>query len=294
MPQPEPPPRAGLVTASDESIEGWERAAPGWERRRSFLWEASRGLSERLVDLLDPQRGDTVLELAAGPGDTGFLAAERIGSTGRLISSDIAPAMVAAAERRASELGLSNVDFLTQDAQALELADASVDGVLCRWGYMLVPEPSVALSETARVLRPGGRLAFAVWASADENPWASAVGRVLVARGLTGRPEPDAPGPFRLADAERVRSLVEDAGLELLAQEDVPLTWRYRSFDEFWETTLDLSSTLSSAIAALDEDGRRRPPRGRSPSGRALRRRRRASVTGAESSRARSPRLAVR
>jgi SAM-dependent methyltransferase len=254
MPQSEPERPGGLRAASDESIEGWERVASGWERRRSFLWHASRGLSERLVELLDPQPGDTVLELAAGPGDTGFLAAERIGPTGRLISSDIAPAMVAAAERRASELGLSNVEFLTQDAQALELPDASVDGVLCRWGYMLVPEPPVALSETTRVLRPGGRVALAVWASADENPWASAVGRVLVARGVTERPEPDAPGPFRLADAERVRSLVEDAGLELLAQEDVQLTWRYRSFDEFWETTLDLSGTLASAIAALDED----------------------------------------
>ena len=253
MPQPDPAPAAGQRAASDESIEGWERVASGWERRRPFLWDASRGVSERLVDLLDPQPGDTVLELAAGPGDTGFLAADRIGSTGRLISSDIAPAMVAAAERRASELGLSNVQFLAQDAQTLELPDASVDGVLCRWGYMLVPDPSVALSETARVLRPGGRVALAVWASSDENPWASAVGRVLVARGVTGPPEADAPGPFRLADPERVRSLVEDAGLELLAQEDVPLTWRYRSFDEFWETTLDLSSALSSAVAALDE-----------------------------------------
>ena len=163
--------------------------------------------------------------------------------------------MVAAAERRAAELGLANVDFLAQDAQALELPDASVDGVLCRWGYMLVPEPSVALSETARVLRPGGRLAFAVWASADENPWGSAVGRALVARGLTGRPEPDAPGPVQARRrGASTRASCEDAGLEQLAQEDVPLTWRYRSFDEFWETTLDLSSTLASAIAALDED----------------------------------------
>jgi SAM-dependent methyltransferase len=256
MPQPDPALSArSLRAASDESIEGWERAARGWERRRAFLWDASRGVSERLVELLDPQPGDTLLELAAGPGDTGFLAAERIGSTGRLISSDLAPAMVAAAERRASELGLSNVEFLAQDAQALELPDASVDGVLCRWGYMLVHEPSVALSETARVLRPAGRLAFAVWASAAENPWASAIGRVLVARGVTERPQPDAPGPFRLADPERVRSLVEDAGLDLLAQEDVELTWRYRSFDEYWETTLDLSSTLASAIAALAVDG---------------------------------------
>ncbi len=254
MPGSEPAPTSGSRAASDESIESWERAASGWERRRSLLWEASRGLSERLVDLLDPRPGDTVLELAAGPGDTGFLAAERIGPAGELISSDVASAMVAAAERRASELGLTNVQFLAQDAQALELPDDCVDGVLCRWGYMLVPEPSVALSETARVLRRGGRVAFAVWASADDNPWASAVGRVLVARSVVERPEPDAPGPFRLADPERVRSLVQDAGLEIVTQEDAPLTWRYRDFDEFWDTALDLSDTLSSALAALDQE----------------------------------------
>jgi len=107
MPQPEHVTPDGPRPASDESVESWERVSSGWERRRPFLWQASRGLSERLVELLDPQPGDTVLELAAGPGDTGFLAAERIGSSGRLVSTDISPAMVAAAERRASELGLS-------------------------------------------------------------------------------------------------------------------------------------------------------------------------------------------
>jgi len=257
MPQSEHVTPDGPRPASDESVESWERVSSGWERRRPFLWQASRGLSERLVELLDPRPGDTVLELAAGPGDTGFLAAERIGSSGRLVSTDISPAMVAAAERRASELGLSNVEFVAQNAQNLELPDASVDGVLCRWGYMLVPEPPVAFSETARVLRPGGRVALVVWASADDNPWASTVGRVLVARGVTERPEPDAPGPFRLADPERVRCLVTNAGLEALVQEDVALTWRYGSFDEYWETTLDLSDTLASAIAALEEDDAR-------------------------------------
>jgi ubiquinone/menaquinone biosynthesis C-methylase UbiE len=199
--QPEPP-ASGLPTATDESFEGWQAVAGAWERRRAFVWEASRPVSDRLVDLLDPQPGETLLELAAGSGDTGFLAALRIGPSGRLISSDLVPEMLAAARRRALELDLSNVDFRVLDMQTLDLPDAYVDGVLCRWSYMLVPEPAVAFAETRRVLRPGGGVAFAVWGSAEENPWASGTGQVLIARGLVGRPDPDTPGPFRLADPE--------------------------------------------------------------------------------------------
>ena len=252
MRQPEPP--VGVFpTGTDESLEGWQASAPGWERRRAFIWEASRQVSERLVDLLDPKPGESLLELAAGTGDTGFLAAEHIGPTGRLISSDLAPEMIAAARRRALELGISNVDFPVLDMQRLDLPDDHVDGVLCRWGYMLVPEPATAFAETRRVLRQGGRVAFAVWGSADENPWASAIGRVLIAHGLVARPDPDTPGPFRLADPERVRGLVHRAGLELLAQEDIPLMWRYGSFDEYWSASRDLSRTLATALEKIGE-----------------------------------------
>jgi SAM-dependent methyltransferase len=240
---------------SPESPASWDEVAGGWAQRRDLVWQASRGLSERLLDLLDPQLGDTVLELAAGPGDTGFLAAERIGPSGRLLSTDIAPQMLAAAGARATELGLTNVDFRVMDAQSLDLPDASVDGVVCRWGYMLVDDPALALAETRRVLRPGGRVAFAVWATADENSWAASIGRVLLAHGLVERPDPDAPGPFRLAERERLEALVSGAELSLLALEDVPLKWRYASFDEYWEVSSDLSRTLTVALGALDEAG---------------------------------------
>jgi SAM-dependent methyltransferase len=209
-------------------------------------------VAERLVDLLDPQPGDSVLELAAGPGDTGFLAAQRIGSEGHLISTDLAPEMVAAAKRRAAELDLTNVSFEVADAQTLALPDTSFDGVLCRWGYMLLDQPARAFAETRRVLRPQGRLAFAVWAEAEANPWASAIGRALLARGLVERPEPDAPGPFRLANTELLRQLVVGARLEPLIEEDVALTWRYSDFDEFWATSRDLSRTLAATVQDAD------------------------------------------
>jgi SAM-dependent methyltransferase len=239
--------------ATNEAQERWRGVAAGWERRREFVWAASRPVSERLVELLAPEPGDTVLELAAGAGDTGYLAVDRIGPSGRLITSDFVPEIVDSARRRAEEIGLEHIDFRILDAGSLDLPDESVDGVLCRWGFMLVPEPAVAFAETRRVLRPGGRVSFTVWGNADENPWASAIGETLLARELVPPPEPDAPGPFRLGDRDRVHALVEAGGLEILVHEDFPVGWPYGSFDTFWETSQDLSQMLQSALEGLDE-----------------------------------------
>jgi len=164
------------------------------------------------------------------------------------------PEIVDSARRRAATLALENVEFQVLDAQALDLPDTSVDGVLCRWGYMLTDDPARALAETRRVLRPGGRVSFTVWGSAPENPWASTAGRVLVGRGLAEPPDPDAPGPFRLGDRARVDELVAAADLELAVHEDFPVAFRYASFDDYWETSRDLSHTLKRALDALGDD----------------------------------------
>ncbi|MGH9217284.1 MAG: class I SAM-dependent methyltransferase [Acidimicrobiales bacterium] len=118
-------------------------------------------MSEWLVDQIDPQPARTVLELTAGPGETGFLAASRLGSGGRLISSDFVPAMVVAAQRGATQRGLDNVECRILDAQQIDLPDSSVDGVLSRFGLMLVPDQEQAMREIRRVLRAGGRCAYA-------------------------------------------------------------------------------------------------------------------------------------
>jgi SAM-dependent methyltransferase len=235
-----------------DTLDGWEMVAGGWERRRGLVWDVSHEVGERLVDALDPQPGETILELACGPGDTGFAAAAQLGPTGRLLSTDFAEGMVAAARRRSAELGLTNVEHRVVDGQEIGLPDASVDGVLCRWGYMLMTDPARALAETWRVLRPGGRVAFSVWADARANPWGSAAGRVAVELGFAAPPEPDAPGPFRLGDIERVRALVSTAGFATPAIEEIPVTWRYASFDEYWATTRDLSFSLKATLTALE------------------------------------------
>lgn len=238
------------------SRESWGAAAAGWEAQRERVWAASAPVGEAIVAALDPQPGQTLLELAAGPGDTGFTAALLLGPAGLLISSDLAPEMVDAARRRGAELGLENVEYRVLDAQALDLPDGSIDGILCRWGYMLMPDPLQALRETRRVLRDGGRLSFAVWGPRGRNRWATAIGRSLLAVGLMEPPDPLAPGMFALADTGRLADLIVTAGFEPPAIAEVVVSWRYDSFDEYVEVQTSLSRDLRSRLEELDAAAR--------------------------------------
>jgi SAM-dependent methyltransferase len=207
-----------------------------------------------MVELLDAQPGDRVLELAAGPGETGFKVLSRIQPAGELISTDAAPEMVEAAQRRATELGLTSVRFGVENASALSLADDAVDRVVCRFGIMLVPDMEAVAAEIARVLRPGGTAVLAVWASTSVNPWMTAPGKAAMELGHMEQPDRDAPGPFRLSDPERLRAVVTSGGLTIEAIEDVPVEWVAASLDEWWETTRDTSRMLTLLTERLSPE----------------------------------------
>lgn len=241
---------------SAEQVEAWRAVAQGWERHRELAWASTRAVSERLVELLDPRPGETILELAAGPGDTGFLVAPVLQPGGRLISTDVAPEMLEAATRRAAELGLDDdgVSFAVEDMADLSFGDSSFDGVLCRWGLMLVPDVERAAKEIARVTRQGGRAAIAVWADPADNDWITAPGRSALELGLVERPDPEAPGPFRLSGDGRLQTVLEGGGLLVETIEDVPLTWRATSLGEWWEVVRDMSRTLVQILQHVTPD----------------------------------------
>ncbi len=234
-----------------------EAIAPGWERRRGFVEAVSEPVREWIVQALDARPGDTVLELAAGVGDTGYDIASIIGPEGRVISSDFSPGMVAGARRRAAERGVGdNVEHRVIDAQRIELADDAVDRALCRFGYMLMPDPPAALAETRRVLRPGGRLALAVWGRPEANPYFAAVGMALVAGGHIPPPDPAGPGIFNMSEPERARSLLEGAGFASITVEEVPVRFRFADLDECLEITADTAGPMALALRGLADSER--------------------------------------
>jgi SAM-dependent methyltransferase len=255
------------------SAEHWEEAAPGWVRRQQAIRELGAPVSQWMVQAIDPRPGQRVLELAAGLGETGLLAAARVAPAGAAILSDQSEGMLAGARARATELQLANVEFLVGNAEWIDLPVASVDAVLCRWGYMLMADPPAALSETRRVLRPSGRLALAVWDAVAANPWAALPTLELIERGLApgggpaapnrGRPAPGAssdpeddhqPGPFALGDPGRVRALLEHAGFTDVLVDAVDVHHRYSSFDAYWETTLDISRVVHDIVLSRPPD----------------------------------------
>jgi ubiquinone/menaquinone biosynthesis C-methylase UbiE len=239
-----------------QSYDIWQKMAAGWDRDRRFMQETSQAVSDWLVDALDPKPGQTILELAAGTGETGFLAAARIGDNGKLISTDFAPNMVEATRGESERLGLANVEPRVLDAENIGLPDDSVDGILCRWGYMLMADPGGALRETRRVLREGGAVAFSVFGAPERNAWTSVPSRVLLEVTGAPRPDPTAPGILSMADPNRTKELLGAAGFEVKRMEDVPLTWRFEDYDGYWRFLTDIAGAHSMRIGNLPEDER--------------------------------------
>jgi ubiquinone/menaquinone biosynthesis C-methylase UbiE len=236
-----------------EMLERWERAAAGWSRHADSIQEFGMRVSVWMVEHLGLQPGQRVLDLACGPGDTGFLAAELVKPGGSLIASDASRAMLGVASGRARDLGVTNVEFKQLELEWIDLPAASIDAIVCRWGLMFALDPAAALQEARRVLRPQGRIALAVWDDPELNPWATIATRTLVELGHLVPPDPNAPGMFALADPVRLRRLLEDAGFVEVFVDSVDLSRSEASLDLYFDETLDLSRPFADVWERLSD-----------------------------------------
>jgi ubiquinone/menaquinone biosynthesis C-methylase UbiE len=238
------------------SRDAWETAASGWGREADAVRDWGMPVSVAMVESLGLQPGQRVLELAAGPGDTGFMAAELVRPGGTLISSDGAEPMIEVARARAAHLGIDNVEFRQLELEWIDLETASVDAVLVRWGLMLTVDPTAAAREIRRVLRPGGHAALAVWDTLERNPWAQLPGRALVALGHAEPPDPDVPGPFAMAEDGRLAEVLEDAGFVDVAVVAVDLERHYTSAQDIVAESANCSPSFGVKYAELSDEQR--------------------------------------
>jgi SAM-dependent methyltransferase len=226
----------------------WQSVAPGWGENADYVDARAAQLTDRLLELARVAPGDRVLELACGAGGLGLAAARRADA---VVVSDVAPAMVEIAAARARERGVENIQTRVLDLDAIEQPDASYDVVLCREGFMFAADPSRAAQEIARVLRPGGRFALAVWGPRERNPWLAIVLDVVSEHVGAPMPPPGVRGPFSLSDAAELHDALAPFADIAIEELEVPL--RAGSFDEWWARTTALAGPLGQLLMQLPE-----------------------------------------
>ena len=247
---------AGTSTHEDLRLrlhDMWAAVAPAWAEHAAYADVRGAVIGEKMLNLVAPAPGERVLELACGPGGLGIAAAARVAPDGEVVLSDVVAEMTAIASARAGALGLTNVSTLELDLEDIAQPDDSYDVVLCREGLMFATDPRRAACELRRVLRPGGRLALAVWGPREQNPWLGIVFDAVSAQLERPVPPPGIPGPFSLADAGELEALLLDCGLADVAVSEHPVPLRAASFEEWWRRTSSLAGPLAGVLATLPD-----------------------------------------
>ncbi len=200
--------------ANAEMRQYWnEVAGPRWVSRAEIQEARNIEVARLLLAEANAAPGERVLDVGCGPGATALPLAAAVGPTGHVTGIDIAEPMLGLLRRRVAEQGIANLTTLLADAQTHAFPPASFDLLTSRFGVMFFADPKAAFRNLAGALRPGGRLAMAVWASIADNvhwkiPYDIAVGRV----GPPAPALPYAPGPMAFRDPDYLRGFLSPAG----------------------------------------------------------------------------------
>ncbi|MBH0180058.1 MAG: class I SAM-dependent methyltransferase, partial [Nitrospira sp.] len=193
------------------------------------------------------------LDLGSGTGYPALLAAQTVGQGGSVQGIDLAEHMLDAAKRKAMRLGLNNITFRAGDVTTLPFEANSFDAITSRFCLMFLPEIPTAADEIARVLKPGGWLAAAVWSAPEKNAYLTTPLTVIKQFVDLPSPDPTAPGIFRLAKPGDLASMFQTSGLVDVVEEEYLAEVRFPSGNEYYESLMDIAAPIQNVFARLSE-----------------------------------------
>lgn len=233
-------------------LHQWSESAKSWREHSATIAKMFTPLTTALIEDAGISAGQSVLDVAGGPGEPSLTIAEVVGPNGTVTYTDAVAEMVGTAEEEGKRRGLSNISFHQSRAETLPFEDNVFDAAVSRLGVMLFSDPPAALREMLRVTKPHGALCFVVWGKTERNPFTSAVTNVL-SRYIDVPPEdPDEPGAFRFAEPGKLARLLTEAGARGVKERELnfhiaaPI-----SLEEFWRMRSATSGTLREKLATL-------------------------------------------
>ena len=237
---------------NNEIIGQWSESAPYWEKYRAVIVGMFAPVAQALIEDARIVRGSSVLDVATGPGEPALTVAEVVGPNGRVVGTDVAPEMVEAARRETARRKLRNARFEVAFTESLPFAPNSFDAVVSRFGVMFFPSPLECLRSMLRVLKPGGRIAIAVWYLAERNPFDYVVSRVVNRYVEPAPPKPGAPDMFRFAKPGDLLAILQSAGATSASERVLQFSIRApMSAEEFWTLRSEMSEKLRTKLANL-------------------------------------------
>lgn len=239
----------------NDVIKEWRESAQYWAKHNATIYAMFAPLTQALIEHAEIREGQSVLDVAGGPGEPSLTIAETVGPTGLVTCTDVVAEMVETARAEAERRGITNVRFQQCSADDLPFPDNSFDAVVCRLGVMLFPDPLAAIREILRVAKPGGHIAFVVWHKSELNPFCYAVTNVLDQHVKSQPEDPDAPGAFRFAEPGKLANVMKEAGA--VDVKDAVLQFEIAapiSPQEFWTMRSQMSDTLRAKLNQLSEE----------------------------------------
>ncbi len=239
---------AQQILIREQQKEIWNRFSPGWKRWDELTMDFLKPIGDEIIRMINPKGADVVLDVASGTGEPGLTIAARL-TGGMVIASDLSEGMLQVARDKAALKGIKNLRVVAGDATELPFPDNSFDSISCRLGYMFFPDMLLAAREMMRVLKPGGRLAAAVWNVPEKNVWATAIMSSIGRNIQMAAPVPGAPGLFRCSGEGFMEYLFRESGMINISEVEVSGKMNFMRTEIYWDYMTDVVAPVVAALS---------------------------------------------
>jgi len=241
-----------LEEIREQQKSSWDKFSPGWKKWDKLMMEFLKPVGNEIIRSINPKDTDYVLEIAGGTGEPGLTIASKL-KEGKVMITDLSEKMLEIAKEHAKERGINNIETRACDVSELPFSDNTFDAISCRFGFMFFPDMLLATKEMFRVLKPGGRIAVAVWNGPEKNFWVTAVGGTINRNMQLSPPPPEAPGMFRCAKEGLLQGLFQQAGLKNTSEKEVAGKLNCKTADVYWNMMTEVAAPFVAALSQADD-----------------------------------------